>query len=74
MSRGNRDAASGILKSSMRDNYTEHGVDEASPLRTLLSPTLLITKFLPLPARMLLRPHSITSASAQHTVTRTSLV
>ena len=30
MSRGNRDAASGILKSSMRDNYTEHGVDEAS--------------------------------------------
>ncbi|KAI0712250.1 hypothetical protein C8Q76DRAFT_622592 [Earliella scabrosa] len=28
MSRGKRDAASGILKSSMRDNYTEHGVDE----------------------------------------------
>ncbi|KAI0356423.1 hypothetical protein OH77DRAFT_1423356 [Trametes cingulata] len=28
MSRGNREAATGILKGSMRDNYTEHGVDE----------------------------------------------
>ncbi|KAI0754897.1 hypothetical protein C8Q80DRAFT_1247769 [Daedaleopsis nitida] len=28
MSRGNRDASSSILKSSMRDNYTEHGVAE----------------------------------------------
>ncbi|KAI0667599.1 hypothetical protein C8Q78DRAFT_312476 [Trametes maxima] len=28
MPRGNREAATGILKSSMRDNYTEHGVDE----------------------------------------------
>ena len=36
MSRGNRDAAAGILKSSMRDNYSEHGVDEASFPRVLL--------------------------------------
>ncbi|KAH9891721.1 hypothetical protein C8Q73DRAFT_85284 [Cubamyces lactineus] len=28
MSRGDREAATGILKGSMRDNYTEHGVDE----------------------------------------------
>lgn len=28
MSRGHRDATFGILKASMRDNYTEHGVDE----------------------------------------------
>ncbi|RDX53373.1 hypothetical protein OH76DRAFT_1399274 [Lentinus brumalis] len=28
MPRGNRDASSGNLKHSMRDNYTEHGVDE----------------------------------------------
>lgn len=30
MTRGNRDVAFGILKSSMRDNYTEHGVDEVN--------------------------------------------
>lgn len=30
MSRGNREASLGNLKNSMRDNYTEHGVDEVS--------------------------------------------
>lgn len=28
MSRGNREATQGILKHSMRDNYSEHGVEE----------------------------------------------
>ncbi|KAL4251896.1 hypothetical protein ABKN59_002680 [Abortiporus biennis] len=28
MSRGNRDSAAGIIKNSMRDNYSEYGVDE----------------------------------------------
>ena len=30
MSRGSRDAKQGILKTSMRDNYSEHGVEEVS--------------------------------------------
>ena len=30
MSRGSRDTTQGILKSSMRDNYSEHGVEEVS--------------------------------------------
>ena len=32
MSRGSRDPTKGILKSSMRENYSEHGVDEVSPI------------------------------------------
>ena len=57
MSRGKRDAASGILKSSMRDNYTEHGVDE---VRTCLSvPTESIGEYL--------RYRSITRKSERRT-------
>ena len=38
MSRGHRDATFGILKASMRDNYTEHGVDDVCPNITSLIP------------------------------------
>ena len=39
MSRGSRDPVTGILKGSMRDNYSEHGVEEVSRvlLRTYIT-------------------------------------
>ena len=62
MPRGNRDASSGILKNSMRDNYTEHGVDEVSTICDIIA-----TRSRTSP------PSSTTRRLVRHTATRTSL-
>ena len=65
MSRGDREAATGILKGSMRDNYTEHGVDE---VRLTLAFSSFSGPELDAEALTL---HSTTRRSARHTVIRT---
>ncbi|TCD61027.1 hypothetical protein EIP91_009150 [Steccherinum ochraceum] len=45
MSRGNREAVSGNIKLSMRDNYAEHGVDEEQPIGILTTQEFALLAF-----------------------------